>query len=199
MRRNGDRGGIAGGIRDRRGAGRAGVPARARSAARGGDDHAPRRAELLVEIQREQETRAEARRDLADGTIDRTDWLDIRQRTEDNITKARRKYDRLAGSATVMSDIPPSERVRNAWESWSTDRKRAAIRAMLHRVIIKPLPREQMPTSRATARTKPSAANAKWRSCGSASNSTGASNVVPLFAISFYSLDYRSPSVLCDL
>ncbi len=40
----------------------------------------------------------------------------------------------------VMSDIPPSERIRDAWESWSTDRKRAAIRAVLHRVIIKPLP-----------------------------------------------------------
>ena len=39
-----------------------------------------------------------------------------------------------------MSDIPPSERVRDAWESWSTDRRRAAIRAMLHRVIIRPLP-----------------------------------------------------------
>lgn len=39
-----------------------------------------------------------------------------------------------------MNDIPPSERVRDAWESWSTDRRRAAIRAGLHRVIIKPLP-----------------------------------------------------------
>jgi hypothetical protein len=39
-----------------------------------------------------------------------------------------------------MSDIPPSERVRDAWESWNTDRRRAAIRAVLHRVIIKPLP-----------------------------------------------------------
>ena len=39
-----------------------------------------------------------------------------------------------------MSDIPPSERVRDAWESWNTDRRRAAIRAVLHRVMIKPLP-----------------------------------------------------------
>lgn len=39
-----------------------------------------------------------------------------------------------------MTDIPPSERVRDAWESWSTDRKRAAIRAVLHRVVIKQLP-----------------------------------------------------------
>ena len=72
--------------------------------------------------------------------IDRADWLDIRQRTEDEISAARREYDRLAGSATVMGDIPPSERVRDAWESWSTDRRRAAIRAVLHRVLIKPLP-----------------------------------------------------------
>ena len=39
-----------------------------------------------------------------------------------------------------MSDIPASERVRDAWESWSVDRKRAAIRAVLYRVIINPVP-----------------------------------------------------------
>ena len=39
-----------------------------------------------------------------------------------------------------MSDIPPSERVRDAWDSWSTDRKRAAIRAVLHQVVVKPFP-----------------------------------------------------------
>ena len=84
--------------------------------------------------------RADARRDLAGGVIDRVDWLDIRQRTEDAISKARREYDRLSGSATVMSDIPPSERVRDAWGSWSVDRKRAAIKTVLHRVVINPLP-----------------------------------------------------------
>ena len=106
----------------------------------GEDSGAPRRAELLAEIKAAQERRDEARRDYSDGTIDRADWLDIRERTEDKIAKARREYDRLTGSATVMSDIPPSERIRDAWDSWSTDRKRAAIRAVLHRVIIKPLP-----------------------------------------------------------
>src|SRR5271165_1116356 len=106
----------------------------------GEDQHAPRRAELLEQIRDAQERRDEARRDYSDQTIDRADWLDIRQRTEENITAARREYDRLAGSATVMSDIPPSERVRDAWESWSTDRRRARIRAVLHRVITKPLP-----------------------------------------------------------
>ena len=39
-----------------------------------------------------------------------------------------------------MSDIPPSELVRDAWESWSVDRKRAAIKTVLHRVIINPVP-----------------------------------------------------------
>ena len=104
------------------------------------DPAAPRRAELLAEIKRAEDVRADARRDLAGGVIDRVDWLDIRQRTEDAISKARREYDRLSGSATVMSDIPPSERVRDAWESWSVDRKRAAIKTVLHRVIINPLP-----------------------------------------------------------
>ena len=106
----------------------------------GEDSGAPRRAQLLAEIKAAMERRDEARRDYSDRVIDRADWLDIRQRTEDDITKARREYDRLTGSGTVLSDIPPSEQVRDAWESWSTDRKRAAIRAVLHRVMIKPLP-----------------------------------------------------------
>ena len=125
----------------------------------GEDQHAPRRAELLGQIRDAQERRDEARRDYSARVIDRADWLDIRQRTEDDISTARREYDRLTGSATVMSDIPPSERVRDAWESWNTDRRRAAIRAVLHRVIIKPLPPARHPTA-ATARTKPSAGNA---------------------------------------
>jgi hypothetical protein len=114
---------------------------RVQEALRDSEDYdAPRRAELLDQIQDAQERRDEARRDYADRVIDRADWLDIRQRTEDDISKARREYDRLTGSATVLGDIPPTERVRDAWEPWSTDRKRAAIRAVLHRVIIKPLP-----------------------------------------------------------
>jgi hypothetical protein len=114
---------------------------RVQEALREGEDlHAPRRAELLKQIRDAQERRDEARSDYSGRVIDRADWLDIRQHTEDDISAARREYDRLTGSVTVMSDIPPSERVRDAWESWSTDRRRAAIRAVLHRVIIKPLP-----------------------------------------------------------
>ena len=106
----------------------------------GEDHHAPRRAELLEQIRDAQERRDEARRDYSDRVIDRADWLDIRHRTEDEISRARREYDRLTGSATVLGDIPPAERVRDAWESWTTNRRRAAIRAVLHRVIINPLP-----------------------------------------------------------
>jgi hypothetical protein len=105
------------------------------------DQAAPRRAELLAEVSRAEERRAEARRDYSEGVIDRSDWLDIRARTEEQITAARREYDRLSGSATVLSDIPASERVRDAWESWTTDRRRAAIRAVLYRVVINPLPK----------------------------------------------------------
>ena len=141
VRRDGDQGGTAGGVRDRRGAGRAGIPARARSAAR-------RERTSTRRAARNCWSRSGTRRNggtrpagtTPAGSIDRADWLDIRQRTEDDISTARREYDRLSGSATVMSDIPPSERVRDAWESWSTDRRRAAIRAVLHRVLIKPLP-----------------------------------------------------------
>jgi site-specific DNA recombinase len=106
----------------------------------GEDSNAPRRAELLAEIKAAQERREEARRDYSERVIDRADWLDVRQRTEDDIARARREYDRLTGSGTVLSDIPPSDRVRDAWDTWSTDRKRSAIRAVLHRVVIKPLP-----------------------------------------------------------
>ena len=63
----------------------------------GEDHHAPRRAELLEEIRAAQERRDEARRDYSGRVIDRADWLDIRQRTEDLISAARREYDRLTG------------------------------------------------------------------------------------------------------
>jgi hypothetical protein len=88
----------------------------------GEDEYAPRRADLLAQIRDALARRDEARRDYAGRVIDRADWLDIRQRTEDEIGGARRDYDRLAGSATVMGDIAPSERVRDAWDSWSTGR-----------------------------------------------------------------------------
>jgi hypothetical protein len=85
--------------------------------------HAPtrtaaRRAELLKEISRAQDKRAEAWRDWAEDTIDKEDWLDVKQRTEARITKARREYDKLAGSVTVFGDIPASDMVRDAWNDW---------------------------------------------------------------------------------
>jgi hypothetical protein len=95
---------------------------------------------LLADIERAQETRAQARRDLAEDIIDRADWLDIRQRTEERISTKRREYDRLTGTGPVLGDIPPSERVRDVWESWNIERRRAAIRAVLHRVLVKNLP-----------------------------------------------------------
>ena len=112
---------------------------RVQQAARAGEDSdAPRRTELLTEISNAQERRAEARRDYAEGTIDKEDWLDIKQRTEDRVTKARREYDKLTGAATVFGDIPPSDMVRDAWKEWNTDRKRAAIKAVLRGIIISP-------------------------------------------------------------
>jgi hypothetical protein len=98
---------------------------RVQQALRTGDQDGPRRTELLAAIKRAQGVRSDARRDLADGIIDREGWLDIRQRTEDQISVARRDYDRLTGSATVLGDIPPADGVRESWESWNTDRRRA--------------------------------------------------------------------------
>jgi hypothetical protein len=48
----------------------------------------------------------EARRDWAGDVIDKQDWLDIKQGTDDRIARAREEYDRLTGSATVFGDIP---------------------------------------------------------------------------------------------
>jgi hypothetical protein len=101
----------------------------------GEDTSAPRRAELLEEIRKAQDKRAEARRDWAEDTIDKADWLDIKQRTEARIAKARREYDKLTGSAAVFGDIPASDMVRDAWEDWNTDRRRAAVKSVLNRVI----------------------------------------------------------------
>jgi site-specific DNA recombinase len=112
---------------------------RMQEAVRAGEDtHAPRRAALLEEIRKAQEKRAEARRDWAEDTIDKEDWLDIKQRTETRITKARKEYDKLTGAATVFGDIPPSEMVREAWEDWNTDRRRAAVKAVMNRVVVNP-------------------------------------------------------------
>ena len=102
------------------------------------DTDAPRRAELLEEIGKAQAKRAEARRDWAEDVIDKEDWLDIKQRTDDRINRARTEYDRLTGTATVFGDVPPSDAVRDAWLEWNTDRRRAAIKAVLSQVTVSP-------------------------------------------------------------
>jgi hypothetical protein len=38
----------------------------------------------------------------------------------------------------VFGDIPPSDMVRDAWEGWNTDRRRAAVKAVLNRVTVNP-------------------------------------------------------------
>jgi len=106
----------------------------------GEDTSAPRRAELLEEIRKAQDKPAEARRDWAEDTIEKEDWLDIKQRTEGRIAKARKEYDKLTGSAAVFGDIPASDMVRDAWEDWNTDRRRAAVKAVMNRVIVSPHP-----------------------------------------------------------
>ena len=94
------------------------------------------RAELLAEINAAQERRKQARRDYSDQVIDRVDWLDIRQPPKTTAPRPAANTTGSQGFGTVLSDIPSSHRVRDAWKAWSTDR----IRAVLHRVIIKLLP-----------------------------------------------------------
>ncbi len=58
----------------------------------------------------------------------------------DRISRARKEYDRLTGSATVFGDIPASDAVRDAWQGWNTDRRHAAIKAVLNQITINPTP-----------------------------------------------------------
>jgi len=38
----------------------------------------------------------------------------------------------------VFGDIPSSDAVRDAWQGWNTDRRRAAVKAVLNRVTVGP-------------------------------------------------------------
>ena len=44
----------------------------------------------------------------------------------------------MTGSAAVFGDVPASDMVRDAWADWNTDRRRAAVKAVLNRVIVNP-------------------------------------------------------------
>jgi site-specific DNA recombinase len=130
--------GNPGRVRDRRGPGRAGIPPRSASGAgRRGHQRAAPRGTARGDPQA-QDKRAEARRDWAEDTIDKADWLDIKQRTEARIATARKQYDKLTGSAAVFGDIPASDMVRDAWQDWNTDRRRGAVKAVLNQVIVSP-------------------------------------------------------------
>jgi site-specific DNA recombinase len=139
LRRGGDQGRAARGVRHWSGDGRAGVPAGAAGAARGRSGRATAgwaagRDQPRAGGPRRRPPRPRRRADRP------ADWLNTRQRTEDQISAARRDYDCLAGSATVLGDIPATDGVREACKSWSSDRRRAATKAVLHKIIVKPLP-----------------------------------------------------------
>lgn len=38
----------------------------------------------------------------------------------------------------MFGDIPASDRVRDAWDDWNTDRRRAAVNVVLNRAIVSP-------------------------------------------------------------
>jgi DNA invertase Pin-like site-specific DNA recombinase len=132
----------------------------------GQDTDALRRAELLAEISKAQEKRAEARRDWAEDVIDKEDWLDIKQRTDDRINRARTEYDRLTGTATVFGDIPRPTRYATPGSSGTPT---AAA-----------LPSKPCSTGSPSTRTPPGAREAGtapygWMPCASGRNSTGGS------------------------
>ena len=106
----------------------------------GEDQDAPRRADLLAQIRDARERRDEARRDYAGRVIDRADWLDIRQRTEDEISAARRYMTGSRGRPRCWATSCRRSGSGMRGNRGAPDRRRAAIRAVLVRVLIKPLP-----------------------------------------------------------
>lgn len=94
------------GVRHRRGPRRPGITARAAGGAvRAGHRCAAARGTTGRDPQGK-DKRAEPRRDWAEDVIDKEDWLDIKQRSDDRIARARKEYDWLTGTATVFGDIP---------------------------------------------------------------------------------------------
>lgn len=73
----------------------------------------------------------------------------------------------MTGSATVFGDIPPSDAVRDAWQDWNTDRRRAAVKAVLSQVTVSPDTR---------GGREPATGRFGWRRCASGRNSTGGSD-----------------------
>jgi hypothetical protein len=106
----------------------------------GNDPHDTRRAGLLADIEAAPERRADARRDYAEGIIEREDWLASATAPSRPLRRRAASMTGCRGSATVMSDIAASERVRDAWESWNVSRRRAAIKAVWHGIVIKSVP-----------------------------------------------------------
>ena len=103
----------------------------------GADTGAPRRAELLEEIRRR---RKSAPTPGATGpttsSTGKTGWTS--GGAPMSASPGRKEYDRLSGTATVLGDIPPRDMVHDAWEDWNTDRKRAAVKAVLNAVAVHP-------------------------------------------------------------
>jgi hypothetical protein len=76
--------------------------------------------------------------------------------------------------AGILNHDGPSHRAHDAWKAWNTDRKRATIGTVLHRVVIKPLLAGLACNPRGNVKDHAMRRERKWRSCGNASNSAGA-------------------------
>ncbi|MFC4007962.1 recombinase family protein [Nonomuraea purpurea] len=106
-------------------------------------DSTGERERILGEIAEQEEIKAEARSDYyrRPRIIERDEWLTIKTQCETEIARLRRDYDRLSGeSESVLSGIPADQSIAEAWESWSIDRRRRAIKSAVREIIVLPLP-----------------------------------------------------------
>ncbi|GGS94711.1 site-specific recombinase DNA invertase Pin [Planobispora rosea] len=132
---------------------------RIQEALRKGTDKAEEKQRILIlkQIKKAKERKEEARLDYGGEIIDREEWLDIRAQVNSRITELQREYDRLSGKVVILGDIPPGDEVRDAWEGWTIERKRAAIRSVLIDIKIRPVPedmRSNLPSLHADAAQK---------------------------------------------
>ena len=82
----------------------------------------------------------QSRQDYADGKIDGTDWLAIRKRIKSRNEEIQHKIDRLRSDGALRQSGDLSA-IRQAWERWELDQRRALLNAMIDRIEVAPHPK----------------------------------------------------------
>jgi hypothetical protein len=105
--------------------------------ARADDVAAPDVAELGAAITRDESALVQLGRDLDDGLITRAEWLARRERVNTRLRDARAQLAEV-DTVTDLAGFADAAAFDEAWEAASFERRRAAILACVHRVVVAP-------------------------------------------------------------